>query len=363
MRILIQSRPFSPSVGGLEMVMEMLAEGFVREGHEVKVVTETSDEGGRRFPFEVVRNPRSRELLSLVIWSDVVLQGGLSLKWLWPLLLIRRRLVVSHHIWLTYDLRGRIKNLLTTLLTNIAVSEAVASHIMGGAIVIPNGYRNDIFRETSGKNKEQELVFLGRLVRDKGVDVLLNALAILSHGGLRPSLTVIGSGPEQDRLRMRVAELGLSGHVTYIGVRRGEDLARTLSGHRILVVPSTWEEPFGIVALEGIACGCVVIGTDGGGLPEAIGACGVVVPRCNDEALAAAIRELLTNEELYQRCCAASRDHLARYAPDRFIRAYLDVLAGWKAAADPVCGNGEDVARVRPDPRIDNVAHERCINA
>jgi hypothetical protein len=99
MRILIHSRAFPPYVGGLETVMEMLAEGFVREGHEVKVVTAMPEVRSRRFPFDVVRNPGPREFFSLVVWSEVILQGGLILKWLWPLLFIRRRLVVSHHTW------------------------------------------------------------------------------------------------------------------------------------------------------------------------------------------------------------------------------------------------------------------------
>jgi glycosyltransferase involved in cell wall biosynthesis len=328
MRILIHSRAFPPDVGGLETVMEMLAEGFVREGHEVKVVTATPEVGSGRFAFGVVRNPGCREFLSLVAWSEVVLQGGLSLKWLWPLLFNRRRLVVSHHTWFPGDLRGQMKNLLTYLFTNIAVSKALACRIKGRTAVIPNSYRNDVFREIAGHKRDQELVYLGRLVPEKGLDVLLEALARLIREDLQPCLTVIGTGPEGDRLRTRAVELGIHSQVKFVGVQQGEDLARTLNSHRILVIPSTWEEPFGIVALEAIGCGCVVIGTDGGGLPEAIGPCGVIVPRRDAEALATAIRELVINEQLQRRYRAAFHDHLARYTPERLVRAYLNVLEG-----------------------------------
>lgn len=328
MRILIHARNFHPSVGGVETVMEMLAEGFVREGHEVKVVTATSEVGNKRFPFDVVRNPRPRVFLSLVAWSEVILQGGLSLKWLWPLLFKRRRLVVSHHTWFPDGLRGQMKNLMTHLFINIAVSKALARRIRGRTIVILNSYQKDVFRTIAGQKRDQELVYLGRLIPVKGLDVLFEALARLSREDLRPSLTVIGTGPERDRLRMRTAELGICAQVKFVGVQQGEDLSRTLNRHRILVIPSTWEEPFGIVALEGIACGCVVIGTDGGGLPEAMGPCGIVVPRRNAEALAAAIRELVMNEALQRRYRAAFHDHLARHTPERLVRAYLDVLQG-----------------------------------
>jgi glycosyltransferase involved in cell wall biosynthesis len=306
--------------------MEMLAEGFVREGHEVQVVTATPEVESKPFSFDVVRNPGPREFLSLVAWSEVILQGGLILKWLWPLLFNRRRLVVSHHIWLRGGLRGRMQNLTTHLFANVAVSEALARRIRGRTVVIPNGYRKDVFYETAGQERDRELVYLGRLVPDKGLDVLLDALARLSREDLRPSLTVVGAGPERESLRVRAAELGIWGQVKFVGIQQGKDLARTLNSHRILVIPSTWEEPFGIVALEGIACGCVVIGTDGGGLPEAIGPCGVIVPRRNAEALATAIRVLVMNEVLQRRYRAAFHDHLARHTPERLVRAYLDVL-------------------------------------
>jgi glycosyltransferase involved in cell wall biosynthesis len=215
---------------------------------------------------------------------------------------------------------------MTHLFTNIAVSEALGCRIKGRTTVIPNSYRKDVFREIAGQKRYRELVYLGRLVPEKGLDVLLEALARLTRENLRPSLTVVGAGPEREPLKVRAAELGISDQVKFVGVQQGKDLARTLNSHRILVIPSTWEEPFGIVALEGIACGCVIIGTDGGGLPEAMGPCGVVVPRGNAEALATAIRELVINEELRKRYQAAFHDHLARHAPERLVWAYLSVL-------------------------------------
>ena len=93
-----------------------------------------------------------------------------------------------------------------------------------------------------------------------------------------------------------------------------------------MAVPSRWAEPFGIVALEGIACGCVVVGTNLGGLPEAIGPCGVTVPNADTSAMARALRSLLENDRLradYRSCAPV---HLARHSRLEVARSYLRVL-------------------------------------
>src|SRR5262249_8485456 len=133
---------------------------------------------------------------------------------------------------------------------------------------------------------------------DKGCDLLISAVSMLRIRNLYPSVTVIGTGPELSLLVRQVDTLGLSDQVRFTGPLKGEELALMLARHRILVVPSRWEEPFGIVALEGAACGCVIIGTNGGGLPEAIGPCGLTVRRGDAGALAEALQEVLTNPDL-----------------------------------------------------------------
>ena len=119
-------------------------------------------------------------------------------------------------------------------------------------------------------------MFLGRLVSDKGVDVLLAALALLAaRGAPARARRSSATGPSGRGLEEQAARLGIAGQVRFLGSRQGEEIVRLLNAHRILVVPSRYDEPFGIVALEGIACGCLVIGSRGGGLKEAIGRCGL----------------------------------------------------------------------------------------
>ena len=94
-----------------------------------------------------------------------------------------------------------------------------------------------------------------------------------------------------------------------------------------------------MVALEGIACGCVVIGSEGGGLPEAIGPCGITFPNGNASQLANCIRVLLSDEARMRTCRSAASEHLARYSRKSTIEAYLRVLAEVCPGAMPAGGS------------------------
>ena len=115
------------------------------------------------------------------------------------------------------------------------------------------------------------------MVSDKGIDVLIEAMAKLRSRGFEPSFTLVVGG-QKPVIRGKVNQLGLGNLVTFAGQVTGEKLNRLLNAHRIMVVPSREGEGFGVVALEGIACGCVVVGSTHGGLSEAIGQCGRIFP-------------------------------------------------------------------------------------
>jgi glycogen synthase len=337
MRILIGSPGFPPALGGIERFVDQLAEGLAKQGEDVTVMTATPSREPDRRSFRVVRRPGPLAKLGLVRDCDVFFQANVSLKDVWPLMLVRRPWVISHHG--LYEGRGRAGLLgrLKVLLarrsrTAIAVSRFVASRVDPRAEVIPNPYRDDLFREIPGVVRDRDFVFVGRLVSDKGVDVLLRALEQLAVTERAPSLTIIGDGPESPRLRALSRELGLDGRVRFLGRLDGEELVRELNRHRVLVVPSTWEEPFGIVALEGIACGCVVLGTQGGGLPEAIGPCGRTVPNGDAASLCRALRDLAQREDLGGFLEHASA-HLERHRGDVVVARYHAALREAAAGA------------------------------
>lgn len=334
MKVLIYSPAFFPSIGGLETSVALQARGLTQRGQETVVVTTSAHDGPEPFPFRVVRRPGAVELLRWVRWCDVLYQANVSLKGLWPLLLVRRPWVVSHHSWYCRT-GGRIawqdrlkRFLLRYAGASIAVSRAVAADLGAPSVVIGNAYDDAVFHRLPEVPRERELIFLGRLVSDKGADLLLRALARLKAGGLTPRLTVVGEGPEGPALHRLAGELGLASQVRFRGTLLGEELVRELNRHEIMVAPSRYNEPFGLVALEAIACGCVVVGSEGGGLPEAIGPCGRTFANGDDAALASTLAGLLAHPEERAALRAGAAAHLAAHSPQRVIDRYLATLHG-----------------------------------
>lgn len=328
MNILFCSVPFRPSVGGIETVSALLAERFQSLGHRVILVTQTPSLDRDADAYAVVRRPSLRQLYRLVRWADVVFHNNISLRLAWPQMLLRRPWVVAHHTWIpTRGVAARIKRLVIRRASNIAVSRAVAASLPVRCAVVPNPYADDLFTRAPAAQRSRDLVFVGRLVSDKGVDLLIAALGLLARRGRSVGLTVIGDGPELAALRRQASDLKVAEQIDFCGRRVGGDLVASLNQHQVLVVPSVWEEPFGVVALEAMACGCIPLVSRSGGLPDAVGSGGVVVPLGDVDALAQAIDELLGDSMRLERLRRAAPDHLDRHTRDRVAKDYLHVLS------------------------------------
>ncbi|MFM6819100.1 MAG: glycosyltransferase family 1 protein, partial [Dolichospermum sp.] len=181
MKILIYSPLFYPSIGGLETIISTLAHEFIYQGHEVKLISQTPATDSKEFPFEIIRQPSIKQLLQLTHWCEIYFQGCVSLKGIWPLIFVYRPLVISHQTWYcrtdgSESWQDYLKKFITRFATNISVSHAIAKLLPVPSTVIPNSYRGDIFYEIPEIHRNQELVFLGRLVSDKGANLLLEAL-------------------------------------------------------------------------------------------------------------------------------------------------------------------------------------------
>jgi len=208
----------------------------------------------------------------------------------------------------------------------VSISQAIRDDSFGGSTVIGNPYRSDLFRKDQGVEREHAIVFLGRLVSDKGVDILLRSFADLRSPHWR--LTIIGSGPELSTLQRLTAELGITPSVDFLGAIQGEPLLRELNRHELMVIPSRWREPFGVVALEGLACGCVVLASDGGGLPDAVGPAGLLFKRGDQADLTRQLQLLLRDGDLRARLRSQAPSHLARFQEDQVCSHYLELLEG-----------------------------------
>jgi glycosyltransferase involved in cell wall biosynthesis len=326
-KILLGSHHFFPSTGGIETVTNLLGREFTRRGHEVRVVTNTPG-GGGDFPFSVIREPAPFELLRHVRWCEVFLQNNISLRTLWPLLFVRRPLFITHQTWITNadgttGWQHHLKRFVLRYATSFAISEAISERLPVPSLCVGNPYDDEIFKEALADERNRQLIFVGRLVSDKGVGLLLDAIKSLNP---KPRLTIAGDGPERGALQRRVADLGLQSQVDFVGQQHGEQLAKLLRQHQVLVVPSLWQEPFGIVALEGIACGCIVVGSAGGGLAEAIGPCGLTFPNGDADALANAIAKLLADPRERARLRQDAPSQLGRFTPHHVAGLYLEVM-------------------------------------
>jgi glycosyltransferase involved in cell wall biosynthesis len=159
---------------------------------------------------------------------------------------------------------------------------------------------------------------VGRLSREKGHDTLLAALPAIAARHPGAQLLVVGSGPEEARLRLRADALGVAGSVVWAGWRSRVELQALRGAMDVAVVPST-SEGFGLSAAEAAAAGLPVVATAVGGLPEVVdhGVTGLLVPAGDPAALAAAIGRLLEDEALRRSFGAAGR----RVAAERFSYA------------------------------------------
>ncbi len=329
MNILLESRAFYPSVGGLEMMSRGLAQAWQDAEHTIRVVTVTPLDGaGELGGLSVVRQSSSAVMRRHVRWADVFVQSGISLRSLhWPLW-ERTPLVMIHHNLLSggqdTGIRAWLKRRATHLGANVAVSGPVAETVPGPVVRIPNTFRPVYDQPNAGDESRDGLLFVGRLVSVKGADLAVEALRRLRKRGIDTTLTICGDGPERDALEQQVRDADLEDSITFEGWTEPDELAAHYRRAELLLVPSRYE-PFGIVALEAIASGCPVVAAETGGLPEAVGDCGLLVPPDDAEALADATERALRSD-VRSDLRAGMPAHVARHRIDRIATDYLHLL-------------------------------------
>ncbi len=149
----------------------------------------------------------------------------------------------------------------------IAVSATTAKNLMTlsgqkNVRIIKNGVDLKRMNTILPHNETSDIIFVGRLIREKNVDLLVRAIDILSNKNKKIQLLIIGDGPERETILRLIHELSLEPHVRMIGFRDNHDeiIARMKSA-KVCVLPST-REGFGIAALEALACGIPVITVD-----------------------------------------------------------------------------------------------------
>jgi glycosyltransferase involved in cell wall biosynthesis len=213
----------------------------------------------------------------------------------------------------------------------VANSEATRAALESGGIapidVITNGV--PVLAQRPRLAGPPVAAFAGRLVPEKGADVLVRAFARVHAALPHARLLIAGDGPERGRLLRLIAELGLERSVALPGHLPRATLDQQLDAAWVQAVPSVWAEPFGFTTAEAMMRGTAVIATATGASPTMVEGerTGVLVPALDEERLAAALLRLLTDRDLAERMGAAGRKRaLAEFSDERFTDRFLELL-------------------------------------
>jgi len=182
---------------------------------------------------------------------------------------------------------------------------------------------------------------LGRLAPEKGFDVALEAFAKVHAASPGPRLWIAGNGPERKALEARAERLGIGRQVEFTGWIEPWRVPELLNLATVVLMPSRWAEPFGLVALQAGQMGRPVIAAATGGLPEIVddGQTGVLVPVGDVDALAGALKLLLASPE---RAAAMGRQARLRTRDKFRVELLLDAYEEAYRAA--IAGHGRGLA-------------------
>ncbi|NOS77606.1 MAG: glycosyltransferase family 4 protein [Nitrospira sp.] len=229
----------------------------------------------------------------------------------------------------------------------VANSRAVQECLIADGIepveVIHNGVAVESL--TRALSSKPVVVFAGRLVPEKGVDVLLRAFAIVARDLPEARLILAGDGPERAPLAALAERLEIAAQVTFLGHLSKGDMERKFAQAWVQAVPSRWAEPFGLVAVEAMMRGTAVVASSTGGLGEIVqdGATGFLVPPNDPHALAEKLKEILSDRAKAEAMGKSGRDlAVARFSLTRqceqFVSIYQQMASGTPVAVSAKVG-------------------------
>jgi glycosyltransferase involved in cell wall biosynthesis len=175
--------------------------------------------------------------------------------------------------------------------------------------------------------RDRTIAFAGRIVADKGLDVLIEALASCQNVWNR--FLVAGDGWDRDRCTRLTRSCGIGSKVDFLGHLDVKGVRQAFSLASIVAVPSRWPEPFGIVGLEAMALARPVVASGVGGIPEWLddGRTGLLVPPGDASALAAALVRLLDDPDRATAFGLEGRRRVERFSPESHLRQLVAVYA------------------------------------
>jgi glycosyltransferase involved in cell wall biosynthesis len=385
MKFLLYSHYFAPSIGGVETIVQSLADGLSKRRTasgetEFEVTLATSTAAGAfddsLLTFQVSRQPTLLELWRQIRRCDIIHVAGPALLPLFLARLAGKPTVIEHHGYQAICLNGlllyrptettcpghfqaghykeclacqrresgRVRTVLRLLLmfprfwfshkacTNLAITKHVlARHALPRSSVVYYGIEDPLRKGFSADSVIQHpkricFAYLGRLVAEKGVPVLLEAVRMLKGQGETFEVQLIGDGPERSKLEAIIRRDGLEGFVRFTGQLTGSALADVLDAVHAVVMPSVWEETAGLAAIEQMVRGRLVIASDIGGLSEIVGNAGLKFPAGSASDLANCMRCVLKDRSLIDGIGRKARERALHYfARSRMIDEHASV--------------------------------------
>jgi glycosyltransferase involved in cell wall biosynthesis len=183
-------------------------------------------------------------------------------------------------------------------------------------------------RNASLVNQEPMILAVGRITQEKGMDHILRAFASIP---VALKLVIVGDGPSLKSLKDLASELRINSKVTFAGWLAHEKLHELYQQADMVVVPSIWPEPFGIVGIEAMAHGRPVLAYDVGGICQWLddGCTGILVKRGDEKALVEKIVYLLQNPDLAERMGQAGRRRVEKYfVPEAHVKPLVALFEG-----------------------------------
>lgn len=312
MKIIVYSKAFFPSLGGLERNSYTLCNTLLDLGYEVSLITETLEEtDSYSFQFKVIRTTNLFEIFRVLYKSDfLIINGGISAPLClmsWFLSKKYAPLYVSSNVYRREGntIKTKINNWIRKGLAEKAAVNICLTHYAANQLslnnkevrVIYNPIDNDLLaiakgiKEQEAKIKRYDLLFAGRIIKGKGVFLLAEAVEILKDKyNLDVKLAYAGEGPDLEDLRKTLAGKNIS--VAFLGVLDKKELLDAYSDSKLLVVPSTSHiEGNPLVITEALTVGTPVIVSDQPAMVEIIQSAGLVFQSGDAGDLAKVITE------------------------------------------------------------------------
>jgi glycosyltransferase involved in cell wall biosynthesis len=243
---------------------------------------------------------------------------------------------------------------------NVFISDYMRRRVGGPrSLVIANPFDPAVYHPAASRPPAAppQFAFVGRLVPLKGSELAVRAFALATARGLDARLLVVGEGPSAAPCRRLVEELGLAARVEFRPFQNAARLAEVYRDSWALLFPSQWEEPFGIVVAEAMACGCPVVASAHGAPPDLVGDTGLLAPPTDAAAWAERLLELARDpdrrHDLADRAARRAREEFALPAMlDRYQELLERVARKRPAARRGVPNGARSVSEGCADPSL-----------